>query len=190
MKENTVNEPSLGMIEYKSVARGIYSCDAMVKKAPVRILETHPICPGKYITIVCGGVADVEEALKAGLETGKDLVVADLFLPLVHSSVIPALAGTTRIEKFGAIGVVETFAVATCVRAVDIAAKTTPVQLVEIRLANGLGGKGYFVMTGELADVETSLAAAKEFAASEGMLAACELIPAPHPDLLAKGMYW
>jgi microcompartment protein CcmL/EutN len=185
-----MNEPCLGMIEYKSVARGIYSCDAMVKKAPVRILETHPICPGKYLTIVCGEVADVEEAMKAGLETGKDMVVADLFLPFVHRSVIPALAGTARIENFGSIGVIETFAVATCLRAADIAVKAAAVQLVEIRLANGLGGKGYFVMTGELDDVQESLAAAKEFAVQAGMLAACELIPAPHRDLLAKGIYW
>jgi microcompartment protein CcmL/EutN len=185
-----MNEPSLGLIEYKSVARGIFSCDAMVKKAPVRIIETHPVCPGKYITMICGAVADVEEAMKAGLETGKEMVVADLFLPFVHRSVIPALAGGVRIEAFGSVAVIETFAVATCLRAADVAAKTAPVELVEIRLANGLGGKGYFIMTGALADVEAALAAAREYAAGEGMLAACELIAAPHPDLLAKAMYW
>jgi microcompartment protein CcmL/EutN len=75
-------------------------------------------------------------------------------------------------------------------RAADIAAKATPIQLVEIRLANGLGGKGYFVMTGMLADVEASLEAAKQFVKEQGMLASCELIPSPHPDLIDKGMYW
>ena len=185
-----LKEPALGMIEYKSVAKGIYTCDAMAKKAPVRIIETHPVCPGKYFTIICGEVADVEEAMKAGIESGKDMVIADLFLPYVHRSVIPAIAGTTKIETFGAVGVIETFSVADCVRAADIAAKATPVQLVEIRLANGLGGKGYFVMTGDLPDVEDSLEAAKEFVKKEGMLAAVELIPAPHPDLIDKGVYW
>jgi microcompartment protein CcmL/EutN len=185
-----MKEPALGMIEYKSVAKGIYSCDAMVKKAPVRIIETHPVCPGKYYTIIAGEVADVEEAMKAGIETGKDMVIADLFLPHVHRSIIPAIAGTTKIESFGAVGVIESFAVATCVWAADIAAKATPIQLVEIRLANGLGGKGYFVMTGELPDVEESLRAAKEFVKKEGVLAACELIPRPHQDLVNKGLYW
>jgi microcompartment protein CcmL/EutN len=183
-------EPALGMIEYKSVARGIFSCDAMVKRAPVRIIETHPVCPGKYITIIGGEVADVEEAMKAGIESGTDMVVADLFLPYVHRSVIPAIAGTTRVEKFGAVGIIETFSVADCVQAADIAAKATPITLVEIRLANGLGGKGYFIMTGELADVEDSLEAAKGYVKREGMLAACELIPSPHPDLIDRGMYW
>ena len=185
-----MKEPALGMIEYKSVAKGITSCDAMVKKAPVRIIETHPVCPGKYITIICGEVADVEEAMKAGIESGKDMVIADLFLPHVHHSVIPALAGATKIEKFGSVGVIESFSVAACVQAADIAAKATPIQLVEIRLANGLGGKGYFVMTGELADIEDSLEAAKQFVKEQGMLAACELIAAPHRDLIDKALYW
>lgn len=185
-----MKEPALGMIEYKSVARGIFSCDAMVKKAPVRLIETHAVCPGKYFTIICGEVADVEESMKAGIETGGDMVVADLFLPYVHRDIIPAIAGTTTIKEFGAVGVIETFAVATCVRAADIAAKATPVELIEIRLANGLGGKGYFVMTGALADVEESLEAAKQFVKKEGMLADSQLIPRPHKDLLDKGLYW
>ncbi len=185
-----MKEPALGMIEYKSVAKGIYSCDAMVKKAPVRIIETHPVCPGKYLTIICGEVADVEEAMKAGIETGGDMVIADLFLPYVHRSVIPAVAGATKIEKFGSVGIIESFSAANCVQAADIAAKATPILLVEIRLCNGLGGKGYFVMTGELADVEDSLEAAKLFIKQEGMLAGCELIPSPHPDLIDKGLYW
>jgi microcompartment protein CcmL/EutN len=185
-----IKEPALGIIEYKSVAKGIYSCDIMAKKAPVKILGTHPICPGKYLTIICGEVADVEESMKAGIESGKDMVVGDLFLPYVHRSILPAIAGTTKIDRFGAIGIIETFAVSTCVLAADIAAKATPIQLVEVRLANGLGGKAYFVMTGDLADVEDSLEAAKNYAKKEGMLAACELIPSPHPDLIDKGVYW
>ena len=112
------------------------------------------------------------------------------FYPQVHRDIIPALSAAVKIETFGAIGIIETFSVAVCVRAADIAAKTTPVQLVELRLANGLGGKGYFVMTGDLADVEASLEAAKQYAAGEGMLAACELIPSPHRDLIEKGVYW
>lgn len=185
-----MKEPALGMIEYKSVAKGIYSCDAMVKKAPVRIIQTHPVCPGKYFTIICGEVADVEEAMKAGIESGKDMVIADLFLPYVHRDIIPAIAGTTKIENFAAIGIIESFSVADCVKAADIAAKATPVQLVEIRLANGLGGKGYFVMTGQLPDVENSLEEAAQFVKKQGMLAAREIIPAPHKDLIDKGVYW
>ncbi len=183
-------EPALALIEYKSVARGILSCDAMVKKAPVRILQTHPVCPGKYMTIVAGEVADVEEALRAGLDSGGDMVVAELFLPYIHRDVIPALAGAVPIERYGALGVVETFSVAVCLHAADIAVKKAAVRLLEIRLANGLGGKGYFVMTGELTDIEAALDAAVGFSRDQGQLAGQALIPAPHADLLDRGMYW
>ncbi len=164
--------------------------DVVVKKAPVRLLETHPICQGKYVVLFAGEVADVEESLKAGLQAGGDLVVNDLFLPNVHRDVVPAITGSTTIEDFGAIGVVETFSIASCVVAADKAAKMSPAKLVEIRLAQGLGGKAYFVITGELADVEASLATATEHVREEGLLAGWEIIPRPHPDLVSKAMYW
>jgi microcompartment protein CcmL/EutN len=185
-----LRDPALGMIEFKSVARGIMTTDAIVKKAPVVLLETHPICPGKYVVIFGGEVADVEESLEAGLKAGGDLVINELFLPHAHEDIIPAITGTTIIETFGAVGVIETFSIASCVVAADKAAKMSPAKLVEIRLAQGLGGKGYFVMTGELADIEASIAAARDHVRSEGLLAGCEIIPRPHPDLIKKGVYW
>lgn len=185
-----MKEPALGLIEFKSVAKGIFATDAVVKKAPVKILSTNPVCPGKYLLIFAGEVADVDEALRAGLIAGGDMIINELFLPYLHRDVIPAISGATTIQKFAAIGVIESFSVASCVAAADIAAKNAPVKLVEIRLANGLGGKAFFVMMGELADVESSVAAAKEYIKAEGLLAGSEIIAAPHADLIAKGMYW
>ncbi len=184
-----MKQPALGMIEFKSIARGIATTDTVVKKAPVTILTTNPVCPGKYMLIFAGQVADVEESLKAGLVFGGDLVINHLFIPNIHDDILPAFSGATKIKKYGAIGIVETFSVASCVMAADKAAKTSPIQLVEIRLANGLGGKGYFVFTGELVDVEASMEVAKAHVQQEGLLAACEVIPAPHKELIEKGIY-
>jgi microcompartment protein CcmL/EutN len=117
-------------------------------------------------------------------------VINHLFISNIHHDILPAFSGTTKVKKFGAIGIIETFSVAGCVMAADIAAKTASIQLIEIRLANGLGGKGYFVLTGELADVEASVGAAKAHAQHEGLLAASEVIPAPHKELIEKGIYW
>lgn len=183
-------EPALGLIEFKSIARGVLATDAIVKKAPVKILSTNPICPGKYMVIFAGEVANVDESLRAGLVAGGDMVINQLFIPYLHDDVIPAISGATKIAQFGALAIIEAFSVACCVMGADIAAKTAPVKLVELRLANGLGGKGFFVLTGELADIEAAVAATKEYIKSEGMLAGCEIIAAPHPDLLAKGVYW
>ena len=183
-------EPALGMIEFKSIAKGIFATDAIAKKAAVKIISTNPVCPGKYMVIFAGAVSEVEESLQAGLGAGGDMVINSLFLPYLHEDVIPAISGATKIEKFGAIGVIETFSIVSCVMGADRAAKTAPIKLVEIRLANGLGGKGYFVMTGELADVEVSVAAAIEYIKTEGLLAGSEIIASPHPDLIDKGVYW
>lgn len=186
-----MKEPAIAMIEFKSVAKGIFVTDAIAKKAPVRILETHPVCPGKYMLLFCGEVEDVQESWKTGRELAGDLLVNELLLPNVHPSIIPALTGTTDIKQFGAIAVIETFSIASCVLSADIAAKKAEVELVEIRLAQGLGGKGYFVMTGKLLeDVQAAFEAARDYARHEGLLAGSELIPNPHPDLINKGIYW
>jgi microcompartment protein CcmL/EutN len=185
-----MQKPALGMIELNSVARGILATDAIAKKAPVDILSSNPICPGKYMVIFAGDVADVEESLKAGITAGDDGVINNLFLPQIHHDIIPAVAGACEIKQFDAIGIIETFSIASCIVAADLAAKASQAKLIEIRLANGLGGKGYFVMTGKLADIEASIDAAKKHVKKEGLLAGCEIIPAPHEDLIKQGIYW
>ena len=63
------NEPqAVGCVEVSSVARGLDSADAMVKTAQVRLLASHPVCPGKYVILVGGSVAEVNAADRARLE--------------------------------------------------------------------------------------------------------------------------
>ena len=58
----------------------------------------------------------------------------------------------------------------------------TEVSAARLGLADGLGGKGYFVFTGRLHDVEASMDAGCE-AVGEGLLAGREIIANPHPDV-------
>ena len=84
----------LGMIEFSSIAVGIHASDAMVKAAPVEVLESHTIDPGKYITMVTGEVAAVEAAVSAGVsDAGADRVVESFVLANLHAQVLPALRG-------------------------------------------------------------------------------------------------
>ncbi|MBM4430546.1 MAG: BMC domain-containing protein, partial [Chloroflexi bacterium] len=39
-------EPAIGLIETNSIAIGIKVGDAMVKRAPVNLLEARTVCPG------------------------------------------------------------------------------------------------------------------------------------------------
>jgi len=83
----------------------------------------------------------------------------------------------------GALGIIESFNVATLLRAADAAAKKATVQLLEVRLAMALGGKAFFTLTGDVASVQDAVAAARKVVADEGMLVNAVVLPRPHPDV-------
>ena len=64
-------------------------------------------------------------------------------------------------QNKGAIGIVETFTAASAVVAADTAAKTALIELVEIRLAKGMCGKSYVIMTGSVSSVTAAVERAK-----------------------------
>ncbi len=114
---------AIGLIETVSIAIGISVTDEMAKTADVEVLESTAICPGKYMVLIAGDVSSVESSLKRGVETGGDVVVDTLFIPHVHPQVFPAILGATEVEDLRALGIVETFTVASSILAADAAAK-------------------------------------------------------------------
>lgn len=175
--------PALGLIEFKSIAQGIVTCDFMMKKAPIELLEAAPTCPGKYIVVIGGLVAPVESSMEVGLQVGGNQIVDHLLIPNIHVGVFPAIRGTTDVKKLISLGVIETFSIAACIIAADAAAKAANITLVEIRLARGLGGKAFVTLTGELYSVEASLDAGRAAIEESGMLTLTTIIPAPHESL-------
>ncbi len=175
--------PALACIEGSSIARGVRMCDEMAKRAPIRVLEAATTCPGKYIVVIAGETEMVEQAYHRGLEVAGPAVVDRLLLPNAHPQLIPAIEATSRVDAVDAVGVVETFAVASAIVAADAACKRAGIELIELRLARGLGGKAFFTLTGELADVEAAVAAAEE-AVESGLLLRTEVIPRPHPEMV------
>jgi microcompartment protein CcmL/EutN len=153
-------QPALALIELASIAVGIEVGDAMVKRAPVDVVHAGTIQPGKYLVLVAGSVADVEEALAAGVEVGACCLVDTVFLPNVHDQVVSALRGSRRTGTGAALGVVETASVAATIEAADAGVKGAQVELLEIRLGDGLGGKGYLLFDGSVSDVESAVEAA------------------------------
>src|SRR5687767_2776395 len=94
--------PALALLELSSIARGVVAADAMVKKALVTLLQNHPISPGKHLIVAGGGVAEIEEALAAGLAAADATLVDKLLLPHAHPSVWTLAAGKTTAPPGGA----------------------------------------------------------------------------------------
>lgn len=174
---------AIGMLEFISIAKGIEACDAMLKTAPVELIDARTACAGKYYVLVAGGVDAVSVSVEKGREIGQDNVVDSFIIPNIHHSVFPALTSSTKIEKINALGVLETYSIASSIYAADIAVKTARIELIEIRLASGMGGKSFITLTGEVAAVEASVDAGAQYLIKEGMLVNKVVIPAPHKDL-------
>jgi microcompartment protein CcmL/EutN len=179
-----IGGPAVGLVETSSIARGLLVADQMVKKAPVELLVARPISPGKHLVLVAGEVADVGEAMSVGIATAAATLVDRLELPQAHQALLDALAGKLApLATDGAIAIVETWAVASAILAADAALKAAEVRLPVLRLGDGLGGKGYFLIGGEQSDVQAALAAAVA-AVPAGLLASTELIARLHGDVV------
>lgn len=177
-------EPSIGLVETNSIAKGIEAADAMLKEADVNLIDAYPICPGKYVILVNGILAQVKTAVDKGVDVAGDTVVNSFVIPNVHKSLIPAMLGTNEISDIESVGAVETFDIASCIVAADSAAKTAPVKMIEIRLAKGLGGKSYFTITGEVGDVKSAISKATETIKDQATVVRKIVIPFAHKELL------
>jgi microcompartment protein CcmL/EutN len=174
-----MNHPAIGIVELNSLARGTVVTDAMAKRAPIEILDSHPICPGKFLIIIAGQVDDIREAMDAGRHYGGYTMTDSIIIENLHAQVLPAIQGANPVPDISSVGLLETWASPSCVIAADAACKAAQITLIEVRLANGLGGKAFMTLTGELHEVEAAMAAAVA-AVTSGQLIRHEIIPAPH----------
>lgn len=154
--------PALALLEFSSLAAGIEAGDAMVKRAPVEQLLTGTIQPGYYLALVIGEVADVEEAVAAGRLASGVYLRDQLLLPNVHPGVVAALRGARATGTAEALGIIETTTVAAAIRAADAGLKGAEVALNQLRLGDGLGGKGLALFVGLVSDVEAAVAIGSE----------------------------
>jgi microcompartment protein CcmL/EutN len=175
-------EPALALLELDSIAAGIEAGDAMAKRAPIDVIRAGTVHPGKYLILLGGAVADVKEALDAGREVGASSVLDVVFLPNVHPELVAAIRGERRAAEGEALGVIETATVAPIIEAADAGLKGARVRLLELHLADDLGGKGYLLFDGPLADVEAAVEiGVARIAASLGL--GWRVIPQLHAEM-------
>ena len=173
--------PAIALLEFSSIAAGIEAGDAMVKRAPISQIQAGTVQPGHYLVLVAGDVASVEEAVAAGKQTSQTTLRGTLFLPNVHPDVVTALSGRRQTAQEDALGVVETTTVASAIKAADAGVKGAEVSLLQLRLADGLGGKGLIYFHGLVADVETAVAIST--ATAHNYLVRQMVIPQLHAEM-------
>ena len=174
---------ALGMIETMSIPLGIQAGDAMLKAAGVELVTSQAVCSGKYIVIVEGEVAAVKSSVDAGKESAGSTLVDSLVIPGIHEQVAPAIVAASDVEV-AALGIMESYSICSAILAADAAVKAAAVNLIEVRLGRGLGGKAFVILTGEIAAVQAAVKAVETLEEVQGMLGASAVIPSPHKKII------
>ena len=179
--------PAIAVIEFDHIPDGMSATDAMLKKAPIAFVKCGTITRGRYLTLIGGTTASVDEALGEGLAQGGASVLDHLFLADVHPRVYEAVLGRRKPGNAGALAIIETDTVAANVRAAEAALKGTPVDLIEIRLADtGLSGRGLSVYQGALPDIEAAIDIVTRYVGQSGGQLRHRIISSPHDGLLKQ----
>jgi microcompartment protein CcmL/EutN len=182
--------PALGFLELSSISRGLYLTDAILKKAPVRVLASQPVSSGKHVVLYVGDVASVEESHAEALEKSDGTVLKQVLIPGVHEQLAPYLDSIwtqepTRSPAGESVGIVESTTMAGAIIAADTALKAARVSLCRMRLGQGIGGKAYFVLTGRQEEVEAAVEAAQECLRGIESLCRADIVPRPQDEALA-----
>ena len=179
---------SIGVLELSSIAAGYQAEDAMLKAADITILVARTICSGKFLIIAGGSVSAINASLEAGEMAAGSYLIEKLTIANVDQQIFAALAGTVTVsdDAFRALGIVETFAATPIIEAADAAAKAADVTLLRIHASMAIGGKGYFLATGDVAAVQAAVDAACSAIELSGMLVNRVVIPAASRELLSE----
>ena len=175
---------ALGMVEIQSIPTGMEAGDAMLKAASVRLVNAQAVCAGKYIVVVDGEVAAVTASVRAGDAVAGTSLVNSIVISGIHEQVAPAINACSEVGQVAAIGAMECYSLCAAVVAADAAVKAAEVDLIEVRLGRGLGGKAFITLTGDVAAVRAAIEAGSSVKEAQGLMARSVVIPSPHPDMI------
>ena len=152
---------SLGIVESRSIAAGALLADLMVKAADVTLVKAGTICSGRYMIHVAGDRSAVATSVNVARDAGYALA-GSYTISNISKQVLDALKRGLHVTGHGAIAVVESRTASSGIVAADQAVKRSEIQLARIVTGHGINGKSYFVVMGDVASVEESVAAARE----------------------------
>jgi microcompartment protein CcmL/EutN len=150
---------ALALLEFSNVSVGVLAVDRMLKKSPVALLRCGSVHPGRYLALVGGSVASTQEAHAAGAAIGceQNALVDEVFLGDPHPLLNAAVMGERVTPAGDAVGLCEISTSPGLLRLMDALLKDVPIGLVEIRLADDLGGHALAVFDGDLPSVQEAL---------------------------------
>jgi microcompartment protein CcmL/EutN len=176
--------PAIAVIEFNSIADGIYCTDVLLKKAPIAMIKTGTVSGGRFLVIFGGTTGAVNESLTEALTAGAASVVDYVFLPDVHEKVHDAVMGKRTPCQQDAIAILETDTVSSNVRAAEVAVKGTEVRLVELRLADyEMSGKAISVYNADLPEIQAAMDIATTFLRDRKESVRHRIISRPHETL-------
>ena len=147
------------------------------------MVMAQPVCPGKFVMIFGGSVSSVKVACDYVRVNFAENMLDISEFGNIDIRVFDALNGAAGGDTSGALGIVETFSVSSCILAADAALKAANVEVVELRIARGMGGKSYVALSGTVAAVTAGVEAGAQNAIENGVLNDTAVIASPHEDL-------
>ncbi|MBI4806554.1 MAG: BMC domain-containing protein [Desulfovibrio sp.] len=172
---------TLGIVESKSIAAGGELADAMVKVASVELVRATTICSGRYMIHVAGDREAVETSVRVARESGR-VLAGSFVISNVSSQVIDVLKKSSMAKEGDALGIIECRTVSSGVAAADSAVKRSVVSLLRLVMGQGINGKSYFVISGDVASVEEAAEAAKSALGKD--LVEAVVIPRPSASVV------
>jgi len=175
---------AIGLVELSSIAAGMQAADMMLKTSAIELILSRTICAGKYMVLIGGDVSSIHAAV-AAVDAQLDESIIDTFvIPNVHPDLFPALSGTNEVTELEALGILESFSVASLIEGADEACKAAQIQMIEVRLAMALGGKAFCTLTGDVAAVSSAVEAGARKIGEKGLLVNKVVIPNARRELL------
>ena len=148
--------PALAVLDFEDIPSGVWSVDAILKKAPIAFVRAGTVTRGRYLVVFGGSTGSTAESLEEALAKVGTSILDYTFLPDVHPALFEAALGAQH-KSTGSLLIIETETGASIVRSVEAALKGTPVDLIELRLCDtGLAGKGVAFLSGTLHDIEAA----------------------------------
>jgi microcompartment protein CcmL/EutN len=177
---------AIALIEYSSIATGILAGDEMLKKAPITVIKSGTVHNGKYLVLIGGSVASVEESYAKGLAIDPDNIIDSTILPNVHQKLHASILGLRLKCTKESIGIIEASSISTMIKASDAGVKGADVNIVEIRLADDIGGKSFTIYNGSVEEIQAAVEIAKKSATAPDYWVNEIIIPNLHADMKAQ----